>query len=136
MAAVHAAAMPDGETWGEAVIAAQLVLPGTFGLFDPDGGRVLARVAADEAEILALAVAPQARRHGSGAALLAAAEARAAQAGARTMYLEVAEPNQPARALYGRAGYLLAGRRRAYYADGSDALVLRKPLAQPPIVRA
>ena len=130
MAAVHAAAMPDGEAWTAAAIAAQLALRGTFGLIDPAGGMVLARVAADEAEILALAVAPPARRRGAGAALLAAAEAHAAQAGARTMYLEVAEPNQPARALYGRAGYALAGRRRAYYRNGSDALLLCKPLRQ------
>ncbi len=129
MQAVHAAAMPDGEAWSEAAIAEQLVLPGNFGLIDPAGGMVLARVAADEAEILALAVDPPARRHGSGAALLAAAEACAAAAGARTMYLEVAAPNQPARALYARAGYGLAGRRRAYYRDGSDALLLRKPLS-------
>ena len=128
MAAVHAAAMPDGEAWGEAAIAAQLALPGTFGLIDPQGGMVLARVAADEAEILALAVAPPSRRRGIGAALLVAAEARAAAAGARTMYLEVAAPNQPARTLYDRAGYRLAGRRRAYYRDGSEALLLCKPL--------
>ena len=93
MAAVHAAAMPDGDAWNAAAIAALLALPGTFGLVDPAGGMVLARVAADEAEILTLAVAPPARRHGSGAALLAAAEAGAAEAGARTMYLEVAEHN-------------------------------------------
>ena len=128
MAAVHAAAMPAGEVWDAAAIAGLLALPGTFGLIDPQGGMVLARVAADEAEILALAVAPPLRRQGSGAALLAAAEARAAQAGARTMYLEVAEPNQPARALYARAGYAIAGRRRGYYRDGSDALLLCKQL--------
>jgi ribosomal-protein-alanine N-acetyltransferase len=129
MAALHAAAMPDGEAWSEAAIAGQLVLPGTFGLIDPAGGMVLARVAADEAEILALAVSPPARRRGSGAALLAAAEASAAGGGARTMYLEVAATNQPARALYARAGYALAGQRRAYYRDGGDALLLRKPLS-------
>jgi ribosomal-protein-alanine N-acetyltransferase len=131
MAAIQAQAMPDGEAWGEAAIAAQLTLPGTFGLVDPQGGMVLARVAADEAEILTLAVAPPARRQGRAAALLAAAEARAADAGARTMYLEVAEPNAPARALYARAGYGLAGRRRAYYRDGSDALLLSKGLGDP-----
>lgn len=136
MAAVHAASMPDGETWSAAAIAAQLALPGTFGLIDPAGGMVLARVAADEAEILTLAVVPPQRRHGRAASLLAAAEAQAAQAGARMMYLEVAEPNQPARALYGGAGYVLAGRRRAYYRDGSDALLLRKPLPDTPGVSA
>ena len=129
MAAVHALAMPAAESWSEAAIAAQLALPGTFGLADPAGGMLLARVAADEAEILALAVAPAARRQGCGAALLAAAEARAAALGARVMHLEVAEHNHAARALYGRAGYGAAGRRRAYYRDGGDALLLSKPLS-------
>jgi ribosomal-protein-alanine N-acetyltransferase len=128
MAAVHAAAVPGGEAWDAAAIAVQLALPGTFGLVDPEGGMVLARVAADEAEILALAVTPQARRQGRGTALLAAAEARAAGGGARVLYLEVADRNGAARALYARAGYVPAGRRRGYYRDGDDALVLRKPL--------
>jgi len=129
MAAVHATAVPDGEAWDAAAIAGQLALPGTFGLVDPEGGMVLARVAADEAEILALAVIPRARRQGRAAALLAAAEEQAAAGGARTMYLEVADHNGAARALYARAGYVPAGRRRGYYRDGSDALVLRKPLS-------
>ena len=129
MQTVHAAAMPEDEAWSAAAIAAQLAVPGNFGLIDPAGGMVLARVAADEAEILALAVAPPARRQGSGTALLLAAEALAAAAGARTMYLEVAAPNQPAGALYASCGYTLAGRRRAYYRDGSDALLLRKPIS-------
>jgi ribosomal-protein-alanine N-acetyltransferase len=129
MAAVHAAAMPEGEAWDAAAIATQLALPGSFGLIDPEGGMVLARAVAGEAEILALAVVPRLRRQGRGAALLAAAERWAAEGGARAMYLEVAVDNRPAGALYRRAGYLPAGRRRAYYRDGRDALVLRKPLS-------
>jgi len=129
MAAVHAAAMPVGEVWEAAAFALQLTLPGAFGLLDSRGGMVLARVAADEAEILALAVVPAARRQGLGAALLAAAEARAAGHGAGTMYLEVAERNAAARALYAHAGYAFAGRRRGYYRDGGDALVLKKRLS-------
>ncbi len=128
MAAVHAAAMPEGEVWEAAAIAVQLALPGVFGLLDSRGGMVLARVAADEAEILALAVVPAARRQGLGAALLAAAEARAAGRGAAVMYLEVAERNAAARALYAHASYAFAGRRHGYYRDGGDALVLKKRL--------
>jgi ribosomal-protein-alanine N-acetyltransferase len=129
MAAVHLAAMPPGEAWSGAAFAAQLALPGTFGLIDPAGGMVLARAAGGEAEILALAVAPSGRRQGRGARLLAAAEAEAARRGGGAMYLEVAETNAPARALYGRAGYREVGRRRAYYPDGGDALVYEKRLS-------
>jgi [ribosomal protein S18]-alanine N-acetyltransferase len=60
--------------------------------------------------------------------LLEAAEARAAAAGALEMFLEVAEENAAARALYGRGGYVVVGCRRGYYRDGSDALVMRKTL--------
>jgi ribosomal-protein-alanine N-acetyltransferase len=47
------------------------------------------------------------------------------------MFLEVSEANGAARALYAAAGFEEAGRRRRYYADGSDALVLRRALLSP-----
>lgn len=128
MAALHAAVMPRGEAWSAEAIAAELALPGVFGLIEAGGGMVLARVAADEAEILALAVAPQVRRAGRGAALLAAAEAQAMAAGAERMFLEVAAGNAPARTLYVRAGYRQVGLRCDYYPGGEDALVMVKSL--------
>jgi ribosomal-protein-alanine N-acetyltransferase len=57
--------------------------------------------------------------------------AQAVAGGAVAMFLEVAEGNAAARALYGAAGFAEAGRRRRYYADGGDALVLRRELAAP-----
>lgn len=109
-----------------------LDLPGVFGLLDPAGAMLLARRAADQAEILALAVVPSARRAGRARALLAAAEARAKENGVRELFLEVAASNAAARALYAAAGYREAGRRRRYYRDGDDALVLRKlPTPEP-----
>jgi ribosomal-protein-alanine N-acetyltransferase len=128
MAAIHAGSFPPAERWGEAAIAAQLGLPGTFGLLAPAGGLVLARVVADEAEILTLAVLPEMRRQGRGRALLAAAAARAAACGAAVMYLEVAEDNAAAKAMYAAAGYVPVGRRPGYYPGGAAALVLRKRL--------
>jgi ribosomal-protein-alanine N-acetyltransferase len=128
MAAIHAASFPPAEQWNEAAIAAQLGLPGTFGLLDPAGGMVLVRTVLDEAEILTIAVHPASRRQGRGGALLAAAEARAAACGAATMYLEVAENNAAARGIYEAAGYVPAGRRRRYYPGGVDALVMRRGL--------
>jgi ribosomal-protein-alanine N-acetyltransferase len=55
--------------------------------------------------------------------------ADAARRGAREMFLEVAEGNAAARALYAGLGAAEAGRRRRYYPDGSDALVLRLALS-------
>jgi ribosomal-protein-alanine N-acetyltransferase len=136
LAAIHATAFPPAEHWNEAAIAAQLVLPGGFGFLDPAGAMVLGRMAADEAEILALAVMPALRRTGRGRALLAAAESHAVAAGGRVVYLEVSQANAPARALYASAGYREVGRRSRYYPDGSDALVLARPLRPPEARRA
>lgn len=129
LAALHAAAFPPNEAWDAAAIGALLAMPGAFGLVLPGDGFVLARVAADEAEILTLAVVPAERRKGQGGALLVAAMAQAAARGAAAMFLEVSEANAAARALYAAAGFAEAGRRRRYYPDGSDALLLRAELA-------
>lgn len=99
----------------------------------PLSGFVLYRVAGGEAEIIVIAVAPVDQRQGYGAFLLAAAEADAAERGASRMVLEVAEGNVPARALYARAGYAPAGRRKGYYrrpgGNREDALLLARDLA-------
>ena len=128
LAAIHAAAFPPREAWGEDAIALQLALPGAFGLVDERGGMLLGRVAADEAEVLTLAVAPSVRRQGLATALLRAARAQVSACGGHAMFLEVAAGNAAALALYRREGFVEVGRRRRYYADASDALVLRADL--------
>ena len=125
LAAIHKAAFFDGESWSAHDIARQLVLPGAFGFLAEAGGMVMARVAADEAEILTVGVTPDARRRGLGRALLLAAHAEAVRRGARMMFLEVADHNDPAHRLYTALGFAEIGRRRNYYPDGSDALVMR-----------
>jgi ribosomal-protein-alanine N-acetyltransferase len=129
-AAIHEAAFPAGEAWSPAAFADLLASPGVHGLIDPGacdggGGLILVRRAADEAEILTLATMPEARRQGIGRRMLAAALTWAKEAGARRVFLEVSDANAPARALYAAAGFTACGRRRRYYADGSDALVLQ-----------
>jgi len=128
LAAIHAAAFPPHDAWGPDAIALMLGMPGAFGLAASSEGFVLARAAAGEAEILTLAVHPAARRRGLGQALMAAALAGAAARGAAAMFLEVAAGNGAARALYAGLCFVEVGRRRRYYADGSDALVLRLDL--------
>jgi len=124
LAEIHAAAFPPAEAWDAAAIATLLATPGTGALLLGREGMALLRVAADEAEILTLAVRPESRRRGAGRALLDAAMEAAAAAGAARMLLEVAEDNAAARALYAAAGFAPAGRRPRYYPDGRDALVL------------
>ena len=96
-------------------------------LEDPDGF-ILLRAVADEAEILTLAVRPAARRRGLGARLVQEGVVAAAARGATRLFLEAAQDNIAALALYARAGFAEAGRRPGYYArpDGGrqDALLL------------
>lgn len=126
MALLHAAAFPSNERWAAAAFATQLGLPGVFGLLDERGAMALARVAAEEAELLTLAVHPDARRAGLGRVLLSAALGEAARRNAAAMFLEVAQSNLAARALYAAAGFAPVGRRPFYYSSGTDALILRR----------
>lgn len=128
MAAIHAECFPPAGQWSAAVMELQLGLPGAFGWIDPAGGLVLARVAADESEILTLGVVPDARGRGLGGALLRRAMKTARVRGADCTLLEVEEGNAAARALYAGAGFVAVGRRRGYYAGGADALILRATL--------
>jgi ribosomal-protein-alanine N-acetyltransferase len=105
----------------------------SFALFfvaETDGGAVSGYVvalnAADEGEILNLAVAPNGRRHGLGRALVEQILEALAARGVRQVYLEVRESNQPARALYAAHGFKEVGRRKRYYRRPvEDAIVLR-----------
>jgi len=134
LAALHGAAFP-ADPWSEGAMARLLAMPGAIALIatrdrEP-AGFVLARVAADEAEIVTLGVAPSRTRQGVGRSLLAAAAAEAAKRGATRLFLEVAATNRAARRLYAAAGFREAGRRRRYYTDGADAVVLARPLSPP-----
>lgn len=128
LADIHAAAFPPAEAWDEAAIATLLATPGTAALLLSHDGMAMLRVAADEAEILTLAVRPESRRRGAGRGLLVAAMQAATAAGASRMLLEVAEDNAAARALYAATGFAPVGRRPRYYPDGRDAMVLAAPL--------
>jgi ribosomal-protein-alanine N-acetyltransferase len=95
-------------------------------------GFIVSRRAADEAEILSVAVARAARGRGLARRLLDLHLRRLAGFGLRAVFLEVDEDNAPARKLYARAGFLTVGRRPGYYAQGranaTSALVLRRDL--------
>jgi len=87
-------------------------------------GFILGRVAADEAEILTLAVDPAYRRQQLGRQLVTQLIQQAQARGAARLFLEVADNNQPAQALYAAAGFVQVGLRPAYYASGAGALLL------------
>lgn len=75
-----------------------------------------------EAELLRLGVLPARRRRGLARRLLGDSLVRLAAGGRPDCHLEVRAGNAAARALYERLGFRLAGRRRAYYSDGEDAV--------------
>ena len=134
LARLHA--MSFAAAWPAEAIAKLLASPGTFALIAATSaepvGFALVRVAADEAEILSLAVAPRHRGLGWGQALLAASLAESAKGGARRLFLEVAIDNSAARRLYAAAHFAEVGHRPGYY-QGVDgpiaALVLARDLA-------
>lgn len=81
----------------------------------------------DELHINNLAVLPEFRRTGVATALLRRALEHGAGSGALRATLEVRRSNDPARLLYERFGFTVAGIRRAYYTKPvEDALVLWK----------
>lgn len=135
MAQLHAGAFHPG--WRAAEMAALLDHSGAVGLvLQHDSvmeAFLIARLAADEAEVLTIVTAPPARRRGHGRTLLTALKSVLRARGVVKVFLEVAEDNAPARALYAAAGYVEVGRRRGYYprpgAEPVAALVLENRVA-------
>jgi len=130
IAALHAASFQRG--WGEdefhrllidrAVVAHRAMIGRTM------VGFILSRMAAGEAEILSVAVAPAWRGRGFARPLLDLHLRRLAGLGVRAVFLEVDEHNEPACRLYRNAGFSEVGVRKGYYQEGASALVLRRDL--------
>jgi len=95
-------------------------------------GYAMTLASGDVVDLLRIAVRPEARRRGVARALLDAVLERAKRTRAERVLLEVRVGNAAARAFYAAAGFAEIARRRGYYRDGSDALVLALPLPGPP----
>lgn len=123
--------MPDIRTWSAEEFAALLAKPTSLMTGDAICW-ALGQVAADEAELFLIVTDPDHRRQGRAMATLAGFEAAARDRGVKSVFLEVAEDNRAARALYAAAGYAERNRRPGYYRRPSGgqvaALVLEKPL--------
>jgi ribosomal-protein-alanine N-acetyltransferase len=140
MAVMEAAFDPAyGEAWTRRQISDALLMPGTHYLLiaadgappgedEPAAGFALTRGAADEEELLLIAVLPELRRKGIGGALLRRVISEARARGATRLFLEMREGN-PAEALYRRNGFMPVGRRKNYYRRVSsgalDAITFR-----------
>lgn len=130
LASLHARAFAgQGRAWSAAEFT-ELLSSGPVFAVDGGQGFALGRVVAGEAELLTIATAPEARRQGIGARTLCTFEQEAMSGGAVRIFLEVAQDNRAAIALYLGAGYVEVARRAGYYRrpDGTrtDAIVMEK----------
>lgn len=127
LAALHACCFVQPRPWSGAEFAALLDNPHVFLLTRPRGF-LMGRLVADEAELLTLAVAPEARRQGIGRGLLRDFAATSRAGGATRAFLEVAADNAAACRLYRREGWRETGQRRNYYGPGLNAIVMLRHL--------
>ena len=131
-----------GEAWSRVQVQGSLNLPNTHVIIlDAQGnpwaeetepaGFLLSRSVTGEEEMLLVAVKPQFRGAGIGAALIELFIDNAQHRGAELLFLEMRE-NNPAIALYSRYAFEPIGRRRDYYtlSDKSklDAITFRRKL--------
>ena len=136
LAALHADAFRHG--WPAAEMEALIADPSVLVVVAREGrtpftrrpvGFVMVRAAADEAEILTVAVAPSRRSRGIGRLMIDETIRRLYFMRVAALFLEVDESNGPALALYRRLGFREVGRRANYYDGGTaNALVMRADL--------
>ena len=129
MAVMMAAFDPAyGEGWNRRQVSDALLLPHTHYLLAYEGdeadgapatGFVMSRSAADEEELLLIAVHPDHRGRGVGSALMERFIAAAHARGKTRLFLEMRDGN-PAESLYRRAGFEPVGRRANYYRNGAQ----------------
>jgi len=115
----------EPDRWTAEAYTATLRRASSLALVHGDHAFALVSIAADEAELLRIVVAPRVRRQGLGRALLEACRACFVERSVVQAFLEVRVDNAPARALYAGAGWVGVGVRPRYYADGTDAVVMR-----------
>lgn len=82
-------------------------------------GFVMAQIAADEAEVLSIGVNGNHQRTGLAVALMEGLVRALQRAEVKRLFLEVAEDNAAAQALYTKLGFKEIGRRKNYYQRAS-----------------
>lgn len=121
------------EKWNYAMFASSFMQNGFFSaLCETEKGELTAygcvQCAADEADLLNIAVAPAYRRRGIGKTVLKRLTSGAKRRGVKRMFLEVRASNTAAQALYAGEGFSVISERKRYYPDGESALVMAKEL--------
>ena len=119
------------DPWSEQSIASELENPLSLWLVAVEAGEVVGYVGSQtvlgETDMMNLAVAPEARRQGTGRALVLALVEALKEKESHSLMLEVRASNIPAQKLYASLGFSQVGRRPKYYVNPrEDALILRK----------
>jgi tRNA threonylcarbamoyl adenosine modification protein YeaZ/ribosomal-protein-alanine acetyltransferase len=130
MADIHHSCFAKG--WSKADFASALSIPGSGALLVELAGTVYGFVqfqwVAGEAEINTICVSPNYRRQHFGTDLLLGLLAHLRSMNTAKVFLEVSAHNTAAIALYKSHGFANTGLRKAYYADGSDAITMVRAL--------
>ena len=135
LAQIHGASFHRG--WGEGEFEVMLTERNTLVHRLRRGRKIVgfavSRMAADEAELLSIAVDASQRGRGLSRDLLLTHLGHLAGRGVRKVFLEVEENNRPARRLYDWAGFEVVGRRERYYQQAGgeqlNALLMRRDLS-------
>jgi ribosomal-protein-alanine N-acetyltransferase len=124
------------DAWSEALVRDGIEgdLPTiTYLVAELDGevvGHAVTSSAGDIAELQRIAVTEAHRRRGVAATLLGGVVDAARRTPADRLLLEVREDNRGAIAFYAGQGFVEIDRRARYYADGTTAVVMRRPLGR------
>lgn len=121
------------DAWSEASLLPELTAPGRLvlvltGEVGSVVGYAVTLVVGDVADLLRIGVHPAHRRQGLASDLLEEARREAARDGATRMLLEVSADNVAAIEFYRAHQFVTIDRRPAYYRDGTDALIMQRPL--------
>lgn len=122
------------DAWSEAVVKGEVEGPGRHAVVAVERDEVVGYAVTlgsdDLADLQRIAVHPDHQRQGIARTLLDEVLAEAAGSGANRVLLEVSASNAPALAFYAALEFVEIDRRRRYYRDGTDAVVMRRSLGR------
>ena len=122
------------DPWPGTVLLAEVAAPGRFHRVAEEDGRIVGYLFAAwqylDLHVLKVATEPDLRRRGIATRLMREAERHTRESGGESITLEVRASNAAALALYRSLGFIASGRRRRYYGDGEDALVMTLPVGR------